>query len=161
MSYKINMMKQIKVFATVLIVIWFIGACQSPNQAPEESMQESTSYAPGIGDLMGKLQWHHNKLWFAGVNENWELAEFALHELEETLEDLEDFHGDRSELQTLSMIFPPLELVHEQVEEQNLEEFKKGYLILTNTCNSCHDASGFGFIEMAIPTTPAFSNQVY
>jgi len=157
-------MKKLIVIGILLIFVGIIGACQQKNQQAanhEAPLQESIAYVPGIGDLMGKLQLHHNKLWFAGVNENWPLAEFALHELEESVEDLQTFHADREELQTLAMILPPLDLMHETIDNQNLEEFKSGYLTLTNTCNSCHDVSGFDFIEIATPTSPVMSNQVY
>lgn len=157
-------MKKLIVIGVFLIFVGIIGACQQQNQSSvnlEASPQETSTYVPGIGDLMGKLQLHHNKLWFAGINENWPLAEFALHELEESVEDLQTFHADREELQTLAMILPPLELMHETIDNQNLEEFKSGYLTLTNTCNSCHDVSGFDFIEIATPTSPVMTNQVY
>ena len=157
-------MKKLFVIGIALLSVAIIGACQQQNQTSAEHgeiQQEANAYVPGIGDLMGKLQLHHNKLWFAGINENWPLAEFALHELEESVEDLQAFHAEREELQTLSMILPPLELMHETIDNQNLEEFKSGYLTLTNTCNSCHDVSGFNFIEIATPSSPVMSNQVY
>lgn len=157
-------MKKLIVIGAFLIFVGIMFACQQQNQPAAQDLaspQESNAYVPGIGDLMGKLQLHHNKLWFAGINENWPLAEFALHELEESVEDLQNFHADREELQTLAMILPPLELMHETIENQNLEEFKSGYITLTNTCNSCHDVSGFDFIEITTPTSPVMTNQVY
>jgi hypothetical protein len=34
------------------------------------------TYKPGFGEFMGGIQAHYSKLWFAGKNENWKLAEF-------------------------------------------------------------------------------------
>lgn len=51
------------------------------------------TYKPGFGDFMGNLQTHHSKLWFAGQNENWDLADFELHELEEAIEDIQTYHA--------------------------------------------------------------------
>ena len=35
---------------------------------------------------MTYIQIHHSKLWFAGKNQNWELAKFELDEISETIE---------------------------------------------------------------------------
>ena len=40
---------------------------------------------PGLGELMSIIQLHHAKLWFAGTNENWELASFEMDEIREQL----------------------------------------------------------------------------
>lgn len=37
------------------------------------------TYKPGFGDFMSSIQVHHNKLWFAGQNQNWKLADFEVH----------------------------------------------------------------------------------
>lgn len=155
-------MRKFNILTVLIVAVVTMVACQQQqHQDQQVHQQQSSAYVPGIGDLMGGLQLHHNKLWFAGINENWRLAEFALHELEETVEDLETFHANRDELKTLAMIYPSLELMHKHIDNQNLEEFKRGYVLLTGTCNACHDASGFDYIEIATPTSPAFTNQVY
>src|SRR5882762_577321 len=33
-------------------------------------------YKPGMGEIMSNIQLHHAKLWFAGENKNWPLAEY-------------------------------------------------------------------------------------
>ena len=45
------------------------------------------------------------------------------------------------------------------ISEQNNEAFKKGYLTLTNACNTCHQATKHEFITIKIPTTPSHTNQ--
>ena len=37
----------------------------------------SDSYKPGLGEFMFNIQVHHAKLWFAGQNQNWKLAEIG------------------------------------------------------------------------------------
>lgn len=123
------------------------------------SCQQTGGYKPGFGDLMGSVQIHHNKLWFAGVNNNWPLAEFALHEIEEIFEDMSTYHADEPEVEVLPMIHPALEAMHQAIDERDPEKFKEGYLILSSTCNACHAATGYEFIKIIVPTTPAFSNQ--
>lgn len=55
------------------------------NQIDSLQIKLENVYNPGFGDFMGSIQNHHNKLWFAGINESWELATFEMHELEELL----------------------------------------------------------------------------
>ncbi len=43
-------------------------------------------YAPGLGEIMGGIQTHHAKLWYAGINDNWKLAQYEIDELKERFE---------------------------------------------------------------------------
>ncbi len=156
-----------KYLFVVLITVFSLSACQQSggreqalqHQIDSLQLQVENSYKPGFGDLMGSVQIHHNKLWFAGTNENWPLAEFAMHEIEEIFEDMRVYHPDRAETQVLPMIDPALAAMHTAIDGQNSELFKEGYLTLSNTCNTCHAATNFEFIKIVVPTTPAFSNQ--
>lgn len=155
---------------TLIALAALITSCHSTDfqkieklEAQIEKQQEllEKMYKPGFGDLMGGLQHHHSKLWFAGINENWELADFAMHELEEIVEDIKTIHGDRDEAEYLFIIEPALDSLDEAVDSQNLDHFKTGYLGLTNACNTCHIATGYEFILIQTPTSPTYTNQDY
>src|SRR5690554_1826826 len=94
------------------------------NQIKELEKKIENAYTPGFGDFMGSIQNHHNKLWFAGINENWELAAFEIHELEEIFEDIETTYPDREETQSMPLIHPGLNAVNTALNNQNPEEFK-------------------------------------
>ena len=47
------------------------------------------SYAPGLGEFMTATQLRHAKLWFAGKENNWDLAAYEIDEITEGLEDAE------------------------------------------------------------------------
>lgn len=153
---------------TIILIAFFMISCSSKyeNQIQElqnqlQNQQEllKNTYKPGFGDLMGGLQNHHNKLWFAGTNENWELADFALHEIEEIVEDIKMLHANREETQSIFIIEPALEAMDEAVDNQNLSQFKEEYINLTNACNTCHKATGYEFISIQTPTLPSYTNQ--
>lgn len=153
---------------TIILIAFFMISCSSKYEKKIQELQNQlqnqqellkNTYKPGFGDLMGGLQNHHNKLWFAGTNENWELADFALHELEEIVEDIKTIHADRKETQSIFIIEPALEAMDEAVDNQNLNQFKEQYINLTNACNTCHKATGFEFISIKTPTLPSYSNQ--
>ena len=108
---------------------------------------------------MLKMQTRHAKLWFAGINENWELADFQLHEMEEILEDLEKYRSEEEEVKLIPMIEAPLDSVDAAVDAKDLERFRSTYENLTVTCNNCHVASKHAYNVVKVPDGPMFSNQ--
>ncbi|MDX1279090.1 hypothetical protein [Oceanihabitans sediminis] len=117
------------------------------------------AYKPGFGDFMGTLQNHHAKLWFAGENENWKLADFEIHEIEETMEDLMKYQADREESKMIEILNPAIESIEDAIEKKDLELFKRSYILLTNACNKCHQATGYEFNRVKVPEISNFSNQ--
>ncbi len=108
---------------------------------------------------MSEIQAHHAKLWFAGINENWKLADFEVHEIMESIEDIQQFETERKESQMIEMINPALDSVYKAIEQKNPALFKRRFILLTNTCNDCHRATDFEFNVVKVPDTQPFSNQ--
>ena len=117
------------------------------------------SYKPGFGEFMGNIQAHHAKLWYAGQNNNWKLADFEIHEIMEAVDDIKKYETERKESQLIDMITPALDSVNDAIEQENPDQFKRSYSLLTNTCNNCHHAANFEFNVVKIPDAPMFSNQ--
>jgi hypothetical protein len=59
------------------------------------------------------------------------------------------------------MIFPPLDSMKRAISEKNIAQFKTSFILLTNTCNSCHQAAKHAFNVIKIPETPPVTNQVF
>lgn len=160
---RISDMKYLLAFTALLV----FASCRrqegntQPLQAQIDSLKHEleNSYKPGFGEFMSSIQVHHDKLWFAGTNNNWELADFEIHEIEESLEDLQTFCADRAETNSLQMIDQPLKNVSDAIHHKNSTEFRDAYMTLTSNCNSCHRATQHAFNVIAVPTTPPFSNQ--
>ena len=117
------------------------------------------TYKPGFGDLMGTIQIHHNKLWFAGQNQNWKLADFEIHEIMEAIDDIKKYQKGRKETEGINVIEPTLDSVDAAIKQKDPVAFKNSYILLTATCNSCHRATGMEFNVVKIPDNPPFSNQ--
>jgi len=132
-------------------------------QAQIDSLQLkiNKAYKPGFGEFMGSIQIHHEKLWFAGQNNNWKLADFEIHEMEEALDNLKDYCADRPETKSISMIYAPVNSLKKAIEQKNPTTFAQGFVDLTNSCNSCHIATRHEFNIIKIPTAPPFSNQEF
>src|SRR6201998_3266352 len=47
---------------------------------------------PGLGEIMGVIQQHHAKLYYAGTKANWPLAEYELGEIQESLDNAMKFY---------------------------------------------------------------------
>lgn len=129
------------------------------NQIDSLEIKLSQTYKPGFGEFMGNVQAHHAKLWYAGQNKNWKLANFEMDEIKETFEDIAKYETDRDESQLISMIEPALDSVTASIQRQDPVQFKDNYTILTNTCNACHQLANFEFNVVKIPDKQTFSNQ--
>ncbi len=122
---------------------------------------EHNAYKPGFGEFMTYVQIHHDKLWFAGQNENWKLADFELNEIKEAIGDIQKYEKDRKESQMVIMLSPSLDSVNLSIEQKSPALFKITYTALTNKCNTCHKLVNYGFNQVKIPDTPPFSNQIF
>lgn len=159
-------MKRLEPLA-LLCSLLFIFSCNEKSnnnqqlQARVDSLEKKleNTYKPGLGEFMSGIQVHHAKLWFAGQNENWQLADFELHEIMEALDDIKTFNTDRPEIKSLQMIYAPLDSLNKSVQQKNLSSFKSNFTLLTTTCNNCHRDTDHGFNVIRIPDTPPFSNQ--
>jgi hypothetical protein len=121
----------------------------------------AATYKPGFGEFMSSIQVHHAKLWFAGQNQNWELADFEMHEIAETLDAIKEYQTEREESKKVDMLKPSLEAIKDAIDKRDPALFNSSYLLLTNSCNNCHKAVNFGFNVVKIPDTPPFSNQAF
>ena len=117
-------------------------------------------YRPGFGEFMSSVQVHHAKLWFAGINNNWGLADFEIHEMMEAIENIKEYQTERKESKLIGLINPALDSVNAAIQQKNPTMFNSSYQLLTTTCNNCHQATNFEFNVVKIPDAPPpFSNQ--
>ena len=110
---------------------------------------------------MSNIQIHHAKLWFAGINGNWDLANFEINEIKESFGGLKKYETERVETKMIPMINIPLDSVNAAIQRKDLKSFKNDFVLLTKTCNECHQANHFEFNRIKIPETPPFTNQVF
>jgi hypothetical protein len=156
-----------KSIVPLTVVICFIMiACNQPNnnrqmQAKIDSLQArlNDAYRPGLGEFMIGIQEHHAKLWFAGMNKNWQLADFEVHEIGETLDDVKKYCTDRPEIKSLGIIDPAVSTIKVAIDKQDIDKFKSGFIELTKDCNTCHKDNLHGFNIITIPTSPPVTNQ--
>lgn len=157
-----------RIFLAALFIVFLVSCRQ--NSAEVKSLQSridsleqkiNDSYKPGFGEFMAGIQVHHAKLWFAGINENWDLADFEIHEIMESVDAIKKYETDRIESKSIPMIEPALDSVSAAIQNKNMIQFKNSFVLLTNTCNTCHKDVNYPFNDVKIPDSPPFTNQVF
>jgi len=148
-------------------VVFICLACNQPgsnntqlqNRVDSLEQKLAHTYKPGFGEFMSGIQLHHAKLWFAGQNQNWKLADFEIHEIGEALEDIQTFNANRPETKSIGMLTPAIDSMNKAIQLKNVELFRKNFVLLTSTCNNCHKATEHEFNVVTIPTGLPVTNQ--
>lgn len=128
--------------------------------------QTPPPYQPGMGDLMVTIvQPRHLKLGLAGQARNWDYADYAQHELEESLDAVEKHipmwrNLDIAQLMA-STVKQPLEEIEKAVKARNAAAFDAAYRQLTEACNACHRSANLPAIVIKVPDGSAFPNQEF
>jgi len=116
-----------------------------------------------LATLMLRLQIHMDKLHFSGKAGNQPLTAFYVHEIRETVEEIEQAgiteDGVAVSLLAPRMLEPALKKLDEATKAS--AGFAKAYSDTVAACNGCHVASKHGFIVIRMPDRPMFDNQVY
>src|ERR1700732_815769 len=125
-----------KLLLIIFLLMIFTSCSQEANtsalQAQVDSLntQLAQTYKPGLGEFMMGIQVHHAKIWFAGKNQNWKLADFEIGEIKETLESVKKYCTDRPEIKSLPILYPALDSVSNAVKAKDLKQFEKDFVLL-------------------------------
>ncbi|MEX0608116.1 MAG: hypothetical protein WD016_04320 [Balneolaceae bacterium] len=139
---------------TTIILTGF--ACQDGEESSAQSNSEENYEAqlPLIYQ-MAFIDRYATKLYLAGVEENWALADIYAHELEEVSDmiiggNYVDEGINRSELLE-TILLPQIEQMEVAIDSKDAELFQKNYQTMINSCNQCHSISQYGLIKITIP----------
>jgi hypothetical protein len=135
----------------------FLTCLISASVAPA---QQQRMNVPKLADLMVSIQLRHIKLWFAGTNQNWDLAGYEVGQIKGSLEDAADLYLDIP-VRFVTDTSTPVHAIQEAIEAKDPTKFAKGFKDLTASCNACHQAIGRGFIAIQVPTASPFSDQSF
>jgi hypothetical protein len=135
----------------------------SPRGGPASS---ALNYVPGVGDMMNLLvQPRHAKLGLALQARNWELAGYALKELQQAF-------GTVATVQPKYRNFTVAEMIQsmtgdatrdldDAISARNAKRSADAFDGLTDGCNSCHTALGYPFVVIKAPERSSFPNQEF
>jgi hypothetical protein len=146
-------MKRIVTTAIALAASVVFAAAQ-PAKAP---------YEPGLGEFMTATQLRHAKLWFAGKQNNWDLAAYEIDEIKEGLEAAATLFPTFEDIPVAEMIKtiidPRIEELEKAVRAKSSAKFSVAFDELTSGCNSCHAGANKPFIRIQRPTESPLTNQ--
>jgi outer membrane murein-binding lipoprotein Lpp len=118
-----------------------------------------------LGQQMLNLQIRHARLWAAGENQNWLLAQFQLAELNEALDDVVAENGDAAALQPQRladvlpmMMKPAVSRLRDAIDNHDTQAFESAYDGLSAACSGCHRIADHGFLVIQRPKTPVLDN---
>jgi hypothetical protein len=116
-------------------------------------------YKPGMGELMSNIQLHHSKLWVAGENKNWALAEYNESLIQSAFKKIQLYHGKQPEAKAAFMFFPAMDSIAKAISEKNKVSFERSFRLMTVTCNNCHAVTNHPFNVITIPKIPPVTDQ--
>jgi cytochrome c556 len=140
-----------------VVLLLAAAACASPAHAQDPS---TGSQPLRLSDIMGATQLRHIKLWHAGAQKNWPLAQYELGQIKESFQDAMTYYPGIPAADMSAMTRPATDMAA-AITAKNGAEFVAGYNHLTAACNACHSAQGYGFIVVKVPSASPFSDQVF
>ena len=149
-----------RVIKSVLGVVASFAAVLAVPALANDRPVVTQPYAPRLSDIMGATQLRHFKLWYAGAEKNWPLANYELGQIKESFGDAMTYYPGLpvSDMTTLAK---PAAALDAAIRKQDSEQFARAFRTLTAACNACHEAQGVGFIRIKVPNASPFSNQVF
>jgi hypothetical protein len=134
-------------------------------QHQHEPAATTQAYVPPLADLMLLVQSRHAKLWLAGRAANWELANFAIHEIEDNLANVAKLYPTLKDIPIGPMIESsvkePIAEIEKAIKARSRTAFTRAYDKLTVACNTCHRSTNHGFIVIQRPAGSPFPNQSF
>ncbi len=73
----------------------------NPDSLAAQLAELKELYRPGLGEIMGGIQTHHAKLWYAAINDNWKLADYEIAEIKERIDEAAEIETNRPEVKTI------------------------------------------------------------
>ena len=140
-----------------------IAALQDSLKHTQAELVTAKESLPGLGEYMSTIQLHAGKLWFAVKASNWELANYELDELKETMEAAKALNTEKNGVKISSVLDSVLQTqvaqLAESMKRKSPAEFQQSYDETLSACNGCHTEAGYKFIHIVRPNAPPVTNQ--
>ena len=133
-------------------------------QAPAPQAPAPTPFNPGVGDLMNMIvQPHHIKLWLAGKEANWALAQYETREVRSALANVAkarpNFRNQPVAQLVETFTAAPLQALEAAARDRDAAKFADSYASLNTGCNGCHTALNQPQVVIKVPEPPFYPDQ--
>jgi hypothetical protein len=140
-----------------------LTALQESLKRVQAELATARESMPGLGEYMTTIQLHAGKLWFAAKASNWELTQYELDELKETMEAAKALNAEKNGVKISNVLDSVLQTqvgdLDKSIKSKSQGEFQKSYDETLSACNGCHTEAGYKFIHIIRPSTPPVTNQ--
>ena len=140
-----------------------LASLQDSLKRAQAELASAKDLAPGLGEYMTTIQLHAGKLWFAAKALNWDLAQYELDELKETMEAAKALNAEKNGVKISGVLDSVLQTqvaeLDKSIKTKSQSEFQKSYEEALSACNGCHTEAGFKFIHIVRPSAPPVTNQ--
>ena len=147
-------------FCRMVVALLLVCFAAPPAIAQSGTDVAGEPYVPRLGDIMSALQVRHLKLYFAGRAQNWELADFELHQLRAGLAEAALLYSGLP-VTNVTTLAGPVQSISDAIKAKDGGKFTAAVGRLTDGCNACHQSMDRKFIMMRLPTEQPFANQVF
>jgi hypothetical protein len=146
-----------RLFVSAAVLTGLLAQTSAQTQPP-------AGYNPGIADLMNLIvQPRHTKLWFAGKEGNWRLAEYEAKELKGALANVAKARARFRDKPVGEMIeaflSAPFRSVDDAIKAGDATKFAEAYRSINTGCNGCHNALGQDVVVIQTPEQHAYPDQ--
>jgi hypothetical protein len=154
--------------ATLAMIFGFLlaqcGDASAQNAPTAATSPAATAYNPGVGELMNLIvQPRHTKLWLAGREANWTLAEYEIKELRSALANVaksRPVFRERSVSESVNMFMSgAFGAIDDAIRDRDATKFTAAYATVNAGCNACHTALNQPQVVIKTPEQPAYPDQ--
>ena len=124
---------------------------KQPNPQDQNRSETQDHFVPRLNDMMVATQVRHFKLWYAGIVQNWPLANYELAQIRDVITDTERYFANKGGSKMSATMMPPTKDLEDAIKAKDGKKFATAFTKLTAACNSCHETEGFGFIKIRDP----------
>lgn len=154
---------------TFLTGFLFINGCNQDTQPQEERQQfakiNEGQTTPELAEYMQYMGGYMHKLSLSVKARNGELADFYMHELQASAlavkQDVPGYEGyDIAHFMEL-LFDPQVDTLRTVLKTRNWGEIESQISTTINSCNTCHNATGHGFVQVTAGFDKNPYNQVF
>lgn len=152
---------------TLFFCTTFLIHCSSPQSDSEQTtnqeqgIQKAKQDVPELADAMGQLQYYLHKYALAVDAQNHELASFYFHEVRAASDGIQKnipgYEGYDIARFMKMFLQPKLPAIETALANKNWEAVRTKTIEMVDACNSCHNATSHGFVQVK----PGFDNNPY
>lgn len=154
---------------TLISILMFLHGCSQDSGQRQERQQFATinegEQTPELAEYMQYIGGYMHKLSLSVRAQNGELADFYMHELQASAlavkQDVPGYEGYDIAYFMELLLDPQIDSLRASLKTRNWEEIEAQINTTVNSCNTCHNATGHGFVQVTAGFDKNPYNQIF